>query len=200
MTEQPQVPALTADALAQMAPAEVQAARPPKVYDSVAGPGGGPVLPQGADYAMLYADRQPRQYRWQVPPDVKVRWITERGNSAYFCLDYELGTPVYQQPQEVRRFFDARLAAGERGLLYCQRSLLSQVHSYVGASIWTSADFLLWLPTLDNRQWTAAELQDDLARNWGVSVREAQVWGNQYATSPDSGGAYDVSNLFGAFD
>ena len=55
-----------------------------------------------------------------------------------------------------------------------------------------------WVPTLDGRFWTGAELSWDIAHTWGVYIPANRIWANQgKGQFSGSGGPWDTSILFG---
>lgn len=148
-------------------------------------------IPPGAEYAALYCDGE---YR---PPPAAVRrfphrrWITVTGDYPHAGIaDFEPGNQVYEDPQGLRRWCARRLALGySTPIVYADRA-----DAQLAAGRLRGLGFYWWIPTLDGRDWTAAELAADLALNWGVTVPAGVIWANQNDSQP---GLWDRSTLFG---
>jgi len=159
-----------------------------RFYDSAAR-----LFPDNAGHVALYYDGEfavppgtPLPWRWR-------RWITVLGGAAAapYCgiADYEPGNPVFA-PGRLAQWADERRSLGKRRRVYCDRA-------NAGAALrqLDGLPALWWIATLDNHEWTPAQLAADLRDNWQAPIREIDLWGNQFAGGPRAD--FDTSNLFG---
>lgn len=165
-----------------------------------------PSIPHGSA-AMLYLDRG-----YAAPADAPQqlglaawRWITVTGNAkGAGAIDWEEGNPCFT-PWHLASYVAGRKAMGCRARVYCQRSLLSAaldaLAGALGGSLATYPGLLWWIPTLDGRRWTAAELAADCAANWNAALPIDTLWACQFDQIPALGPAAvaDVSQLFGTW-
>ncbi|MGD0376880.1 MAG: hypothetical protein ABSB01_20135 [Streptosporangiaceae bacterium] len=158
-----------------------------KFYDSASRK-----FPQGATHVALYYDGlyaapmdEPFPYR---------RWITIEGGAATAryagIADFEHLNPVYDDSGRLRDWTAERKAIGKRARIYCNRS-----DAHLALEQTSGLPRLFWIATLDNHQWTPAELIADLKNNFGADISESELWANQYAGGTNAD--YDTSNLFG---
>lgn len=143
------------------------------------------------------------------PPDrarYRIIGITREGGAAAAAraqiVDYEWTLQAFENPGRTRDFAETRAAHGERFITYCPRALLSHLRAELGGCLWSSPLHRLWIPTLDGKQWTPAELADNIARGWHVIVRPEQLWGNQWSQGGPRGSheiEWDESSLFDAW-
>jgi hypothetical protein len=163
----------------------------PKFYDSVSGD-----FPPGADRFALYADGDhPYSSLGKPLPAGLVRWITVDGSPGDFIADYEPGNPVYTT-DAMRLWAERRLAAGgQRAVAYSDRYDLAGLAAELGPILFGHPRLLFWIPTLDNMQWTPAQLSAEIVDDFNVFIPPERIWANQYANE----GAWDVSNLFGVW-
>jgi hypothetical protein len=150
------------------------------------------LIPHGAR-AMLYYDGRFAA----TPADAErfgpVRWITVLGGASSAlhtgAIDYEIGNLAYDGSQ-LRDWAAARKAMNCRARVYCSRSdaakAWDQVHDL--------ANCVMWIATLDNRRWPAAQLAADLQQNWHADIPVDRLWGNQFAGGMTA--AYDTSQLY----
>lgn len=106
---------------------------------------------------------------------------------------------------QTRAFVRGRKAGNYDAIMYAPRAFVAEVQRALldsgAAHLLDYPGLYWWIPTLDGRQWTAEELADDLAANWGAIVEPSRIWANQWGQFPHLGPAaiYDISNLFMAF-
>lgn len=157
--------------------------------------------------AALYSDGT-----YVAPPDAvsilrltAVRYITVTGNyQAAGIIDWEDGNPCFTN-QGLTDYVAGRKSMSTRARVYVQRSLVSRALDALadapGGSLATYPGLLWWIPTLDGHQWTAAELQADLAAHWNANLPVDTIWANQWTQIPQLGpGALaDQSTLFGTW-
>jgi hypothetical protein len=158
-----------------------------KFYDSASR-----TFPPGATHVALYWDGL-----YAAPahePYPYIRWITINGGSSAAkgagIADFEPLNPVYDDPGRLRPWVEGRKDLGKRARIYCDRS-----NAHLAIERTRGLPRLFWIATLDDHQWTPAELVADLKRNFGADISEHELWGNQYAGGMTA--AYDTSNLFG---
>lgn len=163
-------------------------------------------IPQGSS-AILYLDG-----RYAAPPSAptvlalaEVGWMTVTGDAnGAGSIDWEAGNACFT-PNGLAAYVAQRKAMGKRARVYVQRSLVSAALAALDQSeaqdLATYPGLLWWIPTLDGREWTAAELQHDLATNWNANLPLATIWANQWTQIPHIGpGALaDQSSLFGVW-
>ena len=156
---------------------------------------------------MLYADGG-----YAAPADApaqlalsQARWITVEGNHQVAgAIDWEERNPCFTD-QALADFVAGRRSMGARARVYVQRSLVSRALAALDASetddLATYPGLLWWIPTLDGREWTAGELQADLAANWNADLPLATIWANQWTQIPQLGpnAIADQSTLFGTW-
>lgn len=152
----------------------------------------------------FYADGEfatsPAQVSAIVDPP-EARWITVTGDgNAGSIVD---GQPDnFLSPGRMRAFVRARRAHNVDAIIYAPRAFvaewLSVLNDFGHGSLGKYGGLYWWIPTLDGRQWTAAELSADLAENWEADVPADRIWGNQWNQFPELGPAakVDVSSLF----
>lgn len=163
-------------------------------------------IPRGSS-AMLYLDGD-----YAAPADAPRqlalaawRWITVTGNArGAGAIDWEEGNPCFT-PAGLAGYVGERKVMDCRARVYCQRSLLSAALDALadapGGSLATYPGLLWWVPTLDGRRWTAAQLAADCAANWNASLPVATLWAAQWDQIPALGPSAlaDVSELFGTW-
>jgi hypothetical protein len=149
-------------------------------------------IPHDATHAALYADGEhavPRGANiWRIPFR---RWITITGDHPRCGIaDYEHLNPVYDVPGKLREWAIRRHTIHlSIPIVYCDRANL---HSAV--SELRGIQRRWWIPTLDNKAWTAQQLHDDILARWEIDIPVGDIWANQYT---DHLNQYDESNLFG---
>lgn len=163
-------------------------------------------IPRGSA-AMLYIDGD-----YAAPADAPAqlalshaRWITVEGNhQTAGAIDWEEFQPCFTD-QALADYVAGRKSMGARARVYVQRSLVSRALAALDASeaedLATYPGLVWWIPTLDGREWTAGELQADLAANWNADLPLAAIWANQWNQIPHLGpnAKADQSTLFGAW-
>lgn len=184
-------------------PPEPAAAPEPAAPPAEAAPQLGPILfydsasytfPEAAEYVCLYGDGL-YQYRGDFAGFSHYHWITVLGNPRFFIADYEPGNAVYEIPGRLASWADGRLSARKSCVVYCDRANLHRAHDELAGILGTHPALRWWIPTLDGRRWTAMQLSNDIAAQWGVWIPASRIWANQFAQGGN--GAYDVSDLFG---
>jgi hypothetical protein len=155
-------------------------------YDSV-NPG---KIPSSATHAALYHDGKYAATPAEAKRFGHVRWITVTGDTSCGIADYEPGNEVYEKAGALRAYVEGRHNGQHAARVYSDRSnVASALKELDGRGCqW-------WITTLDNKRWTAAELAEDLKKNFGVTINAADIWGNQYAGGQNAD--YDTSDLFG---
>lgn len=148
-------------------------------------------IPQGAEYAALYADG-----RYAITPQDNIkriphrRFITVTGANSYDGIaDFERLNPVFDEEGKLRDWATRRLRNHQvPPVVYCDRSDLAYAMSELRGlpRYW-------WIPTLDNKEWTAEELAINIDEEFHISIPVEQIWANQYT---DHSNQYDESNLF----
>ena len=184
----PAVPAVAAPSPPDTAAAA--AIQPPGFYDSTR-----PwLIPAGTKAAVLYFDGlygtagRNSDHLFEL-----VRWITVTGDALHCGIaDYEPRNPVFEQPGILRGWAEYRISNQQRARVYVQRSLAARALAELGPAA-RDPRCLFWIPTGDNRTWTAGQLAADLATNWAAPIPPSQLWANQNVP----GGTWDRSNLFG---
>jgi hypothetical protein len=161
----------------------------PEFYDSAPAE-----WPAGAADVALYADSslQPG-YDPQLSPAVFKRYITRRGGAAAAAYagiaDFEAGNLVFTGDL-LREWAAARLAAGHRARVYCNRT---DVHTAT-AQLGDQPAVEWWIATLDNNpHWTPALIVASVRAVTGITLAEDRIWGIQWGTNA----AYDTSYLTG---
>lgn len=163
-------------------------------------------IPHGSS-AALYGDGL-----YAAPSDapsilglVRIRFITVIGDYRKAgIIDWEAGNPCFTS-EGLIDYVAGRKSMNVRARIYVQRSLVSQALADLDASeiqdLATYSGLLWWIPTLDGHQWTAAELQADLAANWNANLPIDTIWGNQWTQIPELGSdaIADQSTLFGVW-
>lgn len=145
-------------------------------------------IPAGA-YACLYADGDYAAPASAASRFAGVQWITVTGETATAGLaDYEPGNPVYGTSGRLLEWSETRIAAKYVPVVYCDRSNLPGAISALGS---VADEVWWWVPTLDNRQWTQAELIANIAL---PQVNSRSLWACQYAGGTTA--AYDASILY----
>lgn len=148
-------------------------------------------IPQGAQYAALYADGI-----YAVPNLRDViriphrRWITVTGENPHCGIaDFEHGNSVYNERGRLREWALRRLSLKlVPPVVYVDRADL-----HLAINEMTGLPRYWWIPTLDNREWTAEELAADIRDNFSEDIPVSEIWANQYT---DHGNQWDESNLF----
>jgi hypothetical protein len=164
-------------------------------------------LPRGR-YLCVYGDGAPESVPTVAdighlaPTDHRV--ITVTGN--YRIASIIDGRPDNNLSDAVTRgFVRGRKAQGMSAIIYAPRAFVAENQralSDSGAARLLEYERLWWwIPTLDGRQWTPAELSQDLAAHWGALVEPDRIWANQNDQLPHlgPGATVDVSTLFLAF-
>jgi hypothetical protein len=154
-------------------------------------------IPQGATHLAAYHDGAyavtDGQIRRVLPAVSHVRWITIGADFHSGIADFEPRNPVYDDAQLLRRWALGRLSL-QMGtpIVYSDRAnIRAALDRLDGLRVFW------WIPTLDDREWTAAELAADLAANWDAPVPAGRIWGNQFHSQEDP--TFDRSNLFGSW-
>lgn len=160
-------------------------------YDSVK-----PWLIPSADAAALYYDGlYGTAGRGAAHLFRLVRWITVTGDALHCGIaDYEVGNPVFSEAGILRGWAEYRISHNRRARVYVQRSLAARALAELGQAA-RDPRCQFWIPTGDNRTWTAEQLAADLATNWAAPIPASQIWANQNVP----GGTWDRSDLFGTW-
>lgn len=150
-------------------------------------------------YAALYRDGE-YAAPLTAPAQLRLtghRWITVTGdyrNSG--IIDWEPGNPCYT-PSALRAFVRGRRRMGARARVYCDRAdaaeALDAVMAWLGGDLGIYPGLSWWIATLDNQNWTAETLSDELAARWDAPIPAGRLWANQNVRGTD----YDTSTLFG---
>jgi hypothetical protein len=166
-----------------------------------------PNIPHGSD-AMLYFDGS-----FRAPlsaPSVlglnRYRWITVLGDYHHAgAIDWEPGNPCFT-PGALRAYVAGRRDMGARARVYVQRSLVSAALAALDApegpgDLATFPGLLWWIPTLDDHQLTAVQLQADLADHWNALLPLSALWAQQWTQIPElgAGALADQSVLYGTW-
>lgn len=174
----------------------------PLFYDSCA-----KIYPEDAKRILVYRDigGGPAECIG-YPPDrskYQTRSITREGGadaaSWALILDYEWLLNAYEVQGQAREWAQTRAAHGHRFISYVPRALLSRYMTEIGPILWNHNGHRFFIPTLDDKQWTPAELAADIRANWGVIVDESRLWGNQFASGGPRGSGqveWDESSLY----
>lgn len=177
----------------------------PLFYDSCA-----KVYPATANRIVVYGDAGygPAECIG-YPPDrhrYEIRVITREGGAAAAqyagILDYEWTLEAYTEVGAAREFAETRAAHKQRVISYCPRALLGELLRELGPALWHYPDHRLWIPTLDDHQWSPDELAADIASGWGIIVEPWRIWGNQFGSGGPRGSGeleWDESSLFRDF-
>jgi hypothetical protein len=155
-------------------------------YDSV-DPG---KIPASATHAALYRDGLYAATPAQAKRFPHVHWITVTGEKSCVIADYEQGNEVYDNAGALRAWVSGRHRRLRRAIVYSDRSNIESALKELDGR-----NCRWWIATLDNKRWTAQELAEDLKKNFGVTVKVSNIWGNQYAGGQNA--EYDTSDLFG---
>lgn len=155
-------------------------------------------IPSFAEYAALYHDgiyapaNRAAAHRFKHK-----RWITIHFDYANCSIiDFEKGNPCYQEPSGLRIFAVGRKKMGFKSRIYCDRADLARAFHGLG-SMTADESLLWWIPTADDKNWSAEELARDIHQNWGVTIRPERIWANQNVWNRAAG--WDRSNLFLGF-
>ncbi|SRR5579871_1669488 len=125
-----------------------------------------------------------------------VRWITITGDALHCGIaDYEPGNPVFTEPGILRGWAEYRVGHQQRARVYVQRSLAARALAELGP-VARDPRCQFWIPTLDNKTWTAGQLAADLAGNWAAPIPASQLWANQNVGGNTT---WDRSDLFGTW-
>jgi hypothetical protein len=152
-------------------------------------------IPEGA-YACLYVDGD-----YAAPPPAwrrfaRTRGITVLGGAAAAAQagagDFEAGNALFQ-PDRLTDWVAARHAMNCRARVYCDRANLPRAHALVGAA----PNVVWWLSTLDNHEWSAAELLADVLAVEQIALEPSSLWAVQYAGGMNA--PVDTNILFGDF-
>jgi hypothetical protein len=151
------------------------------------------LIPSGSD-VVLYWDGKYATPPAQATRFGKVRWNTVLGGSAVAAhagaCDYEPGNAVYEIAGRLRSWALERQAMNKRSRVYVGRNHIRQAHSLVG----DIPGVVYWVPTLDGKRWSAAELIVSIA-GAGVELAEGRLWAVQFAGGMTA--KWDESILFG---
>lgn len=129
----------------------------------------------------------------------EVRQITVTGDyRAASIVDYERLNPVYF-PAGLRGFVRGRRTRDQDAIVYCNEvtaaEAISALRDFGQGELLAYPKLYWWIATLDNVQFSAAELVALLAGKYQApEITEANLWANQWGQGP--GQQYDISNRF----
>jgi hypothetical protein len=92
------------------------------------------------------------------------------------CADFEAGNLVFGSDR-LTDWVAARRAMNCRARVYTDRANLPRAHALVGSQ----PNVAWWLSTLDNREWSAAELLADVLAAEQIALEPSSLWAVQYA-------------------
>ena len=173
----------------------------PLFYDSCA-----KVYPPTAHSIIVYADGGGGPASCIGYPQDRDRYrihrITREGgahSAGNLILDYEWTLAAYAIQGAAREWAETRAAHGERFITYVPRALLHHLLVELGPVLFQHEQHRFFIPTLDGKQWTPAELAGNILRGWSVDIPAGKLWANQWSSGGPRGSGrleWDESSLF----
>lgn len=150
-------------------------------------------IPPFAEFAALYHDGIYAPFnKAQAHRFANKRWITihfDYRNCS--IIDFEKGNPCYSDPSGLRLFAEGRKRMNMQARIYSDRADLEKAKHGLGPMF---DEVLWWIPTADDKDWSAVELARNCREHWGVDIKPENIWGNQNVWNNAAG--WDRSNLF----